>query len=143
VSTSERTSFDIAEEKELVYYRDRGFCRACGKRVEYPGECAHIVARSRANANRYGVRLMDAISAVYGTERTRGIRAEETLKILAGNAEALGYQLLNHVDNLALTHHGDCNDAVLISGDPADEHMQKIIQSVADGVSVPKKRKQK
>jgi len=141
VSKVERTSFDISEAKELVYYRDRGICRACGQRVEYPGECAHIVARSRANANRYGVRLMDAISTARGTEATRNIRAEETLKILAGNAEILGYQLLNHVDNLALTHHGDCNDAVLISGAAADEHMQAIIQSVADGVSKPKKRK--
>jgi len=124
MSAEERRSDEIEQTREKVYYRDVGRCRACKKEVPYPGEMAHIVAKSRANANRYGCAFLDAAA-----DRDPSLTL---LSVKGRSAEKLGYWILNQPENLALTHHGDCNDAMLINGLRADQHMAAIIKKRLD-----------
>ena len=118
MSRAERRSFEIQEHKEAIYNRDDGFCRSCGEKVPWPGECAHIVPKSRANALRYGPMMIETLISC-------GIRINPLKSV-----ESYGLEALNLSDNLALTHHGECNDAQLIGASliEADVHMQHVLE---------------
>lgn len=42
------------DKRILVYRRDKGRCRHCGKPVAWPGQLAHLIPQSKAMLRRYG-----------------------------------------------------------------------------------------